>query len=282
MKRHVVDLTEEDDAPPLKRPTVNNSTGSTTSKTTGYCNPTPFFMSRINSDVYHPHLLSLQDIFSGFPTEAIVFNYSMDPEWLITEVPILSTIRTHLVMHCPMGNPQNIPSLVGLNLYRAPYNYHYSCHHTKMMILFYEGIGCRVVVHTNNMIAVDWGNKCQVIWTQDFPIKTSHGISEFETSLVDYLRQMREQCKVNGEIRKEQCNLDFVSTKDSLHAVCVNWIADLAKYDFSNAKAKLVPSVPGRHNMPTVKYGHLRVRDLITWTPVIDEAIPFCQFSSIG
>lgn len=61
------------------------------------------------------------------------------------------------------------------------------------MLLVYPH-GVRVVVHTANLIHVDWNNKSQGVWMQDFPLKElNDGMEEcaFENDLIGYLTALK-------------------------------------------------------------------------------------------
>lgn len=61
-----------------------------------------------------------------------------------------------------------------------------------MLLVYPQGL--RVVVHTANMIHVDWNNKSQGLWMQDFPWKDANDTSKkvpFENDLVDYLGALK-------------------------------------------------------------------------------------------
>jgi tyrosyl-DNA phosphodiesterase-1 len=61
-----------------------------------------------------------------------------------------------------------------------------------MLLVYPRGI--RVVVHTANLIHVDWNYKSQGLWMQDFPWKDAkdlHKKALFENDLVDYLSALK-------------------------------------------------------------------------------------------
>lgn len=61
------------------------------------------------------------------------------------------------------------------------------------MLLIYSR-GVRIIVHTANLIHVDWNNKSQGLWMQDFPLKDQNNLSEecgFENDLIDYLNTLK-------------------------------------------------------------------------------------------
>lgn len=73
----------------------------------------------------------------------------------------------------------------------------YGKHHSKMMFLMYKN-GMRVVVHTANMIEIDWYQKTQGVWISDlFPrieqsnatnnIKATDSKTNFKQYLIMYL-----------------------------------------------------------------------------------------------
>jgi len=54
--------------------------------------------------------------------------------------------------------------------------------------------GVRVIIHTANLIYVDWNNKSQGLWMQDFPWKDQNSPSKgsrFENDLVEYLSALK-------------------------------------------------------------------------------------------
>jgi tyrosyl-DNA phosphodiesterase 1 len=67
-----------------------------------------------------------------------------------------------------------------------------------MLLVYLQGI--RVVVHTANLIHVDWNNKTQGLWMQDFPWKNAKDVNKkvpFENDLVDYLSALKvAECSV--------------------------------------------------------------------------------------
>lgn len=61
-------------------------------------------------------------------------------------------------------------------------------------MLFVYPQGVRVIVHTANLIYVDWNNKSQGLWMQDFPWKDRNSLSKgsgFENDLVEYLSKLK-------------------------------------------------------------------------------------------
>lgn len=74
------------------------------------------------------------------------------------------------------------------------------------MLLVYPR-GVRIIVHTANLIYVDWNNKSQGLWMQDFPWKDQNSPSKrcgFENDLIDYLSALKviihEACYVGDVV----------------------------------------------------------------------------------
>jgi tyrosyl-DNA phosphodiesterase 1 len=159
-----------------------------------------------------------------------------------------------------------------------PYSISYGVHHSKIFLIGYSDDTCRVVIHTANMRYEDIHLKAQSAYIQDFPLKatcsdpTTDLSSEFEVSLVTYLSSYEFSVRRNWSPRgKPELLTDAVR-----------------RYDFTPAKAVLIPSIPGHHKLDAVEtYGHWKLRTLVatcTFEPRLQEAVRpiVCQFSSIG
>ena len=87
------------------------------------------------------------------------------------------------------------------------------------------------MVHTANLIHVDWNNKSQGLWMQDFPFKDDDDDKDstkscgFEDDLVDYLAVLKWP--------------EFTASLPGLGNVKIN-AAFFRKFDYSNAT---VPSI---------------------------------------
>jgi hypothetical protein len=108
-------------------------------------------------------------------------------------------------------------------LYKPPLRLSYGTHHSKAMLLVYP-TGVRVIVHTANLIHVDWNNKSQGLWMQDFPWKTDackgKKSSVFENDLVEYLTALEVKCKI---LPKKALSSDYRNCRwvdHDVHFVC--------------------------------------------------------------
>lgn len=123
----------------------------------------------------------------------------------------------------------------------------YGTCHGKIMLIKYPSF-LRLVVSTANLLSIDYENKTQGIWTQDFPLKInsenmenspastdtsslSPVASDFKETLFDYIKRL-------------ELDASF-----------------LHNYDFKDVKVVLITSVPGYHSGKSLnKYGHLKVK----------------------
>ena len=123
----------------------------------------------------------------------------------------------------------------------------YGTHHTKMMILQSEG-GIRVVIHTANLIMVDWTVKTQGVWVSPLcPLipecdQIADAVDSDCLSFKSYLLKYLSEYKT--------------SATDQLNRI-------LMKYDMSGiTQVKLVGSIPGMHTCSL--YGTLRLQKLLS------------------
>jgi tyrosyl-DNA phosphodiesterase 1 len=231
----------------------------------------------------------------------VIANYMIDFDYMLDEIPELLSVKHVVIVYgiavsdplpwknacsdhhtvdfiClrpsdPAGSPHN----------PLPYCIPYGVHHSKLFLVGYSGGTCRVVIHTANLMFGDIRSKAQAAYVQDFCFKTTTdstnttSSSEFEDTLVAY---MDSYC-----YRKPQTWLRGGQSEPL--TTC------LRRYDFSTARAVLIPSIPGYHKLvDTVEtFGHWKLRQSIarhTPAPVLsantDQFVRpiVCQFSSIG
>ncbi|KAJ6397056.1 hypothetical protein OIU77_021987 [Salix suchowensis] len=148
----------------------------------------------------------------------------------------------------------------------------FGTHHSKAMFLVYPR-GVRVIVHTANLIFVDWNNKSQGLWMQDFPWKEEEpgkGCG-FENDLVDYLSMLKWP--------------EFIVKLPNLGSISIN-ASFFKKFDYSNAVVRLIASVPGYHTGANLrKWGHMKLRSVLqecTFDNEFKRSPLVYQFSSLG
>lgn len=150
----------------------------------------------------------------------------------------------------------------------------FGTHHSKMLILFRHDDTAQVIIHTANMIPFDWANMTQALWKSSMLPKmadclapsTSNAFgsgSKFKTDLLNYLRAY-----------------------DGERTICKPLVEELSKYDFSEIRAALVASVPGRQDFDgqhETTWGWPVLRKVLSSIPASkEEAEIIIQISSIA
>ncbi|OQU90039.1 tyrosyl-DNA phosphodiesterase 1 isoform X2 [Sorghum bicolor] len=207
---------------------------------------------------------------------AVLSNYMVDIDWLLTACPSLKKVPHVLVLHGQDGaSLELMKKLKPANwiLHKPPLPISFGTHHSKAMLLVYPQ-GIRIVVHTANLIHVDWNYKSQGLWMQDFPWKDTNDMNNkvpFENDLVDYLSALKwPEFSVNlPEVGDVNINAAF-----------------FRKFDYRNSMVRLIGSVPGYHVGPNIrKWGHMKLRnvlDEITFNKQFCKSPLIYQFSSLG
>jgi len=121
---------------------------------------------------------------------------------------------------------------------------------------------------TANFLECDVHYKNQAIWHQDFPKAAASTDSTYVTEVgTDFERTLKEYFG-----RYRDVGLDLIQL--------------IEKYDFSSAKAVLIPSIPGSFvNESMHRVGHLKVRHWLAKQQMSEEmqkAPIVAQFSSLG
>ncbi|CAL9121280.1 unnamed protein product [Musa textilis] len=219
--------------------------------------------------------VTIGDVIQGNVLFAILSNYMVDIDWLISACPSLRKVPHVLVVHGESGATEDhLKKVKPANwvLHKPPLPIAYGTHHSKFMLLVYHN-GVRVVVHTANLIYVDWNNKTQGLWMQDFPSKDNNSCKDsfFENDLVDYLKMLKLP--------------EFTIKLPAVGNVTIN-ASFFRKFDYSSAMVRLIASVPGYHTGANLnKWGHMKLRSVLG-NCIFDKE--FCkspliyQFSSLG
>ncbi|XVF87675.1 hypothetical protein PTKIN_Ptkin18bG0139600 [Pterospermum kingtungense] len=220
--------------------------------------------------------VSIGDVFQGDVLLAVLSNYMVDIDWLMSACPKLAKIPYVLVIHGE-GDirlddmKRNKPS--NWILHKPPLPISFGTHHSKAMLLVYPQ-GVRVIVHTANLIYVDWNNKSQGLWMQDFPWKDQNNSKKgcgFENDLTDYLSTLKWP--------------EFTANLPALGNFNIN-STFFKKFDYSNARVRLIASVPGYHTGSNMKkWGHMKLRSVLQeciFDKEFQRAPLVYQFSSLG
>lgn len=197
-------------------------------------------------------------------SHVVLSNYMYDFNWLARECPYLLHLHRLTIIHHARESRESDemeatkpPNAV---LHAPPLPVPFGTMHSKCALVFSPEC-VRVMITTANFISIDWENKTQAVWSQDFPVKT---ISDYDDG------------KSSGEF--EESLVEYFEVVGGFDAVA------LRKFDFSSARGKLVASVPGYHRGNAIhKWGHMRLRTLlrtVAVAPRFDSVV--CQFSSMG
>lgn len=220
--------------------------------------------------------VSVGDVIQGNVLVAVLSNYMVDIDWLLSACPALKNIPQVLVVHGESdGRQENMKRSKPANwiLHKPPLPIAWGTHHSKAMFLVYPQ-GVRIIVHTANLIYVDWNNKSQGLWMQDFPWKKQDSLNKgsgFETDLVDYLSALKWP-----EFSVKLPGLGNVSFNSSF----------FKRFDYSNATVRLIASVPGYHTGSNIKkWGHMKLRSILqecVFDKEFQNSPLIYQFSSLG
>ncbi|GER27220.1 tyrosyl-DNA phosphodiesterase-related [Striga asiatica] len=220
--------------------------------------------------------VSINDVIQGDVLFAVLSNYMVDIDWLLSACPMLRRVLHVLVVHGEGDGTleymkRNKPS--NWILHKPPLPISYGTHHSKAMLLIYPR-GVRVIVHTANLIHVDWNNKSQGLWMQDFPWKDQNSTSSgcgFENDLVEYLSALKWP--------------EFNANLPGIGSFSIN-PSFFKKFDYSSATVRLIASVPGYHSGSSLrKWGHMKLRTVLqecTFENQFEKSPLIYQFSSLG
>ncbi|KAJ9689606.1 hypothetical protein PVL29_012348 [Vitis rotundifolia] len=220
--------------------------------------------------------VSIRDVIQGDVLIAVLSNYMVDIDWLLSSCPTLAKIPHVLVIHGEGdGTLDHMKKKKPPNwiLHKPPLPISFGTHHSKAMLLVYPR-GVRIIVHTANLIYVDWNNKSQGLWMQDFPWKVQKELSKgcaFENDLIDYLSVLKWP--------------EFTTNLPALGSFNIN-SSFFKKFDYSNAVVRLIASVPGYHTGSNLKkWGHMKLCSVLQeciFDKEFQKSPLAYQFSSLG
>ncbi|KAL2244896.1 UNVERIFIED_CONTAM: Tyrosyl-DNA phosphodiesterase 1 [Sesamum indicum] len=240
--------------------------------------PSTFRLLRVKElpEWANTNAVSISDVIQGDVLIAILSNYMVDTDWLLSACPILRRVPHVLVIHGEGDGTleymkRNKPS--NWILHKPPLPISYGTHHSKAMLLVYPR-GLRVIIHTANLIYVDWNNKTQGLWMQDFPWKDHNSTSNghgFGNDLIEYL----------GALKWPEFNANL----PPLGSFSIN-PNFFKKFDYSSSLVRLIASVPGYHSGSSLrKWGHMKLRTVLeecTFDKQFEKSPLVYQFSSLG
>ena len=143
-----------------------------------------------------------------------------------------------------------------------------------MLIIFRHDSTTQVIIHTANMIAFDWANMTQGLWKSPL-------LPELKPSQSEPLNP-----KIGTGVKFKIDLLNYLRAYDTRRVICKPLIEQLSKYDFSEIRAALVASVPGRQGIETdskTVWGWAGLAKVLSCVPVTkSESEIVIQISSIA
>ncbi|KAL9653943.1 hypothetical protein ABK040_014156 [Willaertia magna] len=255
-KRKIIvisDDEEEEDILTLNKVTNNtinkskttNSTINTTTISTCSFNGEHIYYNKLENELDSNHFLTLTQILEPSKAKSIFLSsFCLDFEFLQTIIPFKTKcIPITISKHWSKTEEKQGRTILQIGkspfcICHPPLLNQYSNMHAKLFLIEFEGY-LRVVVTSANLTNFDWENFKQTIWIQDFPLKGNNNNNTkfgklFENSLFEFWGHLT-------------CNLPHKF---------------LMRYDFSNANAVLIASVPGYHK-DIKKYGHGAIKEAL-------------------
>jgi tyrosyl-DNA phosphodiesterase-1 len=143
-----------------------------------------------------------------------------------------------------------------------------------MLVLVRHDAMAQIIIHTANMIPFDWGNMAQAVWKSPLLPLCSN------STLPAQPEQMGNGAKFKVDF------LNYLRAYDSKRTICKPLIEQLMKYDFSEIRAALVGSVPGKQDMESdskTSWGWAGLKNVLMSVPVSGpEPEIVVQISSIA
>lgn len=132
----------------------------------------------------------------------------------------------------------------------------------------------QVIIHTANMIEFDWTNMTQALWLSPLLPLIPEGVVALESSRI-------------GSGSKFKIDLlNYLKAYDTKRSICKPLIEQLSKFDFSEIRAALVASVPGRQDIETdakTSWGWVGLKNILSSVPTATEEPEIAvQVSSIA
>jgi tyrosyl-DNA phosphodiesterase 1 len=144
----------------------------------------------------------------------------------------------------------------------------------QMLILIRHDSTAQVIIHTANMIEFDWTNMAQAMWKSPLLPLVTGGIVSADPG------------QIGSGSRFKTDLLNYLKAYDTKRTICKPLIEQLSKYDFSEIRAALVASIPGRQGIETdskTAWGWAGLKSVLSSVPVqSNEPEVIVQISSIA
>ncbi|KAG9247035.1 tyrosyl-DNA phosphodiesterase I [Calycina marina] len=251
----------------------------------------PFQLTHIRDlpDSSNVDAATLKDIL-GDPliAECWEFNYLHDLEFLMDQFDsdVKDLVKVHVIHGFWRKEDGSRLRLIGqatkytnLKLHTAYMPEMFGTHHSKMLILIRHDDTAQVIIHTANMIPFDWTNMTQALWRSPLlpkftntPTPSTSGTfgigAKFKADLLNYLKS-------------------YDQTKPAHRGpICTQLVEELTKYDFSEIRAAIVASCPGKQSVETdseTSWGWSGLKNVLNNVPVSGkQPTIIVQISSIA
>jgi hypothetical protein len=154
----------------------------------------------------------------------------------------------------------------------------YGTHHTKMLVLLRHDDHAQIIIHTANMIAKDWTNMTNAVWSSPLLPRTPGPAPEITAT--------RDELPMGTGARFKYDMLNYLQAYDKVRKVCGDLRNALKFYDFSCMRAAFIASVPGihlPHNLSTSCWGWPALKRALKVVPCkAGRSEVVCQVSSIA
>ena len=143
-----------------------------------------------------------------------------------------------------------------------------------MLIVTRHDDTAQIIIHTANMIPFDWSNMSQGLWRSPL------------LPLLHDTQRIEQPGPIGGGLRFKLDLLSYLKAYDTKRIICKPLIDQLSKYDFSEIRAALVASVPGKQEVDSqqkTSWGWVGLRNVLKTVPVRGmESEIVVQISSIA
>ncbi|KAK9734174.1 hypothetical protein RND81_04G120400 [Saponaria officinalis] len=232
-----------------------------------------FYLNRLDSmhqcSSEQENVVSLPELLHPVDSISKMFiaTFTSDVAWFLSYCDIPShlpiTVACHNTERCWSADPEKrtcapVPDFPNLIVVYPPFpeviafgkdrkNKGVGCHHPKLFVLQRED-SVRVVITSANLVAKQWKSVTNTVWWQDFPRRVFPDCTPLFNKFDDGT--------------KSKSASDFAAQLAGFMASLItdvpgqaHWIFELAKYDFAEANAHLVASVPGIHSYRSFSTG---------------------------
>ncbi|KAK0714853.1 tyrosyl-DNA phosphodiesterase I [Lasiosphaeris hirsuta] len=284
-KRRLSEQSEQQEVAGAEQPRSPSKTPSQTFRS-------PFQLTRIQDlqDEFNKDTITLNDLL-GDPliSECWNFNYLHDIDFLMEgfDEDVRDLVNVHVVHGFWRRDSESKKSLEekasrrkNVTLHAAYLPNMFGTHHTKMLILLRRDDTAQVIIHTANMIARDWTNLTQAVWSSPLlPLKQPP--THPPVSAPPATQQSLSSPPGSGARFKA----DLLNYLQAYGNRCRRIIDELARYDFSAVRGALVASVPGKHSVDaaTTRWGWAGMQQALENVPLSEgESEVVVQVSSIA